>query len=188
MKELAHRLLRRGYYPTRAKGSPHVPPPHVPASSRAWQWWCVSWGLTNFSRDWLQVAHKSTQGLVAKEAVSLSPLVERTLYRGSSPSLQDDCHISQSTLPAREVGGGEVGWIGKCGGHLFAGKGRSGKGRSCLRVGRKTLTTPHCLQISLLSRNAFIHPAEGDWALDVYQAPDLRARNRSAYTAAPDGC
>lgn len=100
----------------------------TPASSRAWQWWCVSWGLTNFSRDWLQVARKRTQGLVAKEAVSLSPLVDWTLYRGGSPSLQDDCHISQSTLHAREVGGGEVGWSGKCGGHLFVGKGRSGKG------------------------------------------------------------
>lgn len=86
---------------------------------------------------------------MAKEAVSLSPLVERTLDRGSSPSLQDDYHISQYTLPAREVGGGEVGWSGKRGAHLFGGKGRSGKGRSCLRVGRKTLTTPHCLQISL---------------------------------------
>ena len=44
---------------------------------------------------------------MAKEAVSLSPLVERTLYRGSEPSIQDDCHtFSQSTLPAWEVAGG----------------------------------------------------------------------------------
>ena len=33
--------------------------------------------------------------------------------------------------------------------HLFLGKGRSAKGQSCLRVGRKSLTTPHCLQIFL---------------------------------------
>lgn len=33
--------------------------------------------------------------------------------------------------------------------HLFLGQGRPVKGQSCLRVGRKILTTPHCLQIFL---------------------------------------
>ena len=51
--------------------------------------------------------------------------------------------------------GGEVGWSGvgnEVRGvltHLFLGQGRSAKGQSCLRVGRKILTTPHCLQIFL---------------------------------------